>query len=140
MRALLMIGNNNLSLRELYTIVLDNHAAGWTTAYMSGMPQEPEAIVSGYDAVVYELGAPDSESRVDAVTSLRRAGVPVITHVEGRQEMTLRDRLLATGVVVVRNPLAGETISEALDRVSLGGTASRRRVGLRERFRRLLGG
>ena len=143
MRMLLMISNNNMSLRELYTTMLDNHRAGWITSFMSGMPGDVESIVSGYDAVIYELGAADKEDRVATARKLRATGIPVITHVEGRQSAQRAAELAAAGVFVIPNPVTGAHIDETLDtlveqiRKTKEGAS---RMGLRTFFRRLLQG
>src|SRR6185312_9983869 len=100
-RMLLMVSNDHMSLRELYTLAVDNQPGGWATSFMSGLPSSAEAIVAGFDAVVYELGAPDSPGRVDEVKALLRSGVKVITHVEGRDSAAKVDDLRAAGAFVV---------------------------------------
>jgi hypothetical protein len=140
---LLMISNNNMSLRELYTSVLDNHPAGWTTSFMSGVPSAIESIISGYDAIIYEIGPADALERVAAVKSLRRAGAVTVTHVEGRQAAQRTEELQAAGAYVVANPITGARINETIDGLAAALRAAgtgRHRVGVRERFRRLLGG
>jgi hypothetical protein len=140
---LLMISNNNMSLRELYTSVLDNHSAGWTTSFMSGMPPAVDTIMSGYDAIVFEIGSADAPDRVAAVKNLVRAGGVVVTHVEGRQAAQRAEELATAGAYVIPNPVSGASINRTIDdvaaRLRVSGTG-RKRVGLRERFRRLLGG
>ena len=143
MRMLLMISNNNMSLREFYTTILDNHAAGWITSFMSGLPDNVAAIVAGYDAVIYEIGAADSPERVASVKAVRATGIPVITHLEGRQAAARAQELEAIGTVIVPNPLNGARIEAALDALAAGMRTSKKqasRVGVRERFRRFLNG
>lgn len=140
---LLIIGNNNMGLRELYTMMLDNHPAGWITSFMSGLPAGVESIVSGYDAVVYELGPADRAERVATAIRLHAAGVPVITHVEGRQAAQRAEELVAAGVLVVPNPVNGAHIEGAIDALVAGMRRARDaapRIGVRGFFRRLLNG
>ena len=139
MRALLIVGNNNMSTRELYTAVLDSHSAGWTSSFMSGLPEGIESIAGSFDLVAFELGRADSSERVAAAGRIRSAGVEVITHVEGREADRLRDELLHQGVVVVSNPLNADRIAEAVDQVASRRRSNPRRVGARERIRRFLG-
>jgi hypothetical protein len=142
-RMLLIIGNNNMSLRELYTMVFDNHPAGWGTSFMSAMPSGVESIISGYDAVTFEIGSADSPERMDAVKRLRRTGATVLTHLDGRQLAEREQELRATGAYVVANPVNAAHISEALDALSAKLKAQgtgRKRVGVRERFKRILSG
>lgn len=143
MRMLLMISNNNMSLRELYTMVLDSHPTGWVTSFMSGMPADVDAILSGYDAVIYELGAADSPDRVDVVKRMRSGGAQVITHVEGRQAAQRTEELESAGALVVANPLSPTHVSAAIDQLAdrlrrPGG--NRRRIGFGERLRRMFSG
>jgi hypothetical protein len=143
MRMLLMISNNNMSLRELYTMVFDNHPSGWGTSFMSGMPNDVESIISGYDAITFELGPADSVDRLAAIRRLRRAGATVLTHIEGRLLGEHDQELRSSGAFIVANPVNGANISAALDELSAKlkkqGTG-RRRVGVRERFKRILSG
>jgi hypothetical protein len=137
-----MVGNNNMSLRELYTSILDNHPGGWVTSFMSGMPGAIESIVSGYDAVIFELGAADGAERVSAVKALRKTGTAVMTHLEGRQATPQTDELRKLGVYVVENPLSATHIEQTLDHLVDGirsGNAGIRRVGFGERLRGLFG-
>ena len=142
MRVLLMINNNNMALRELYSVMLDNHPAGWITSFMSGMPGGVEAIVAGYDAVIYELGAADKPERVAAAISLATAGVPVVTHVEGRAAPQRAQELRQAGVLVVESPLNGQHLQETLDALAAraGARKQQTRPGLGARFRRIFGG
>lgn len=143
MRMLLMISNNNMSLREFYTTILDNHAAGWVTSFMSGLPDGIGAIVAGYDAVIYEIGAADGAERVSSVKALRATGIPVITHLEGRQAAQRAQELQAVGAVIVPNPLSGARIEAALDALIAGMRTTKKqaqRAGIRGIFRRLLDG
>jgi hypothetical protein len=143
MRMLLMISNNNMSLRELYTMVFDNHPSGWGTSFMSGMPADVESIISGYDAITFEIGPADKPERLEAIKRLRRAGAQVLTHVDGRLQADRLQDVAATGAFIVANPVNGAHISEALDALSAKlkkqGTG-RKRVGVRERFKRILSG
>jgi hypothetical protein len=137
-----MVGNNNMSLRELYTTVVDNHSGGWVTSFMSGMPGSLESIVSGYDAVIFELGTAEGVERVPAVKALRQTGTAVITHLEGRQATQQAEELRRSGVYVVESPLSGATIERALDELVQGiraGKAQARRAGFGERLRGLFG-
>ncbi len=134
-----MVGNTSMSLRELYTTVLESHHGGWTTSYMSGMPAGVESIVGGYDLVVMELGRADSAERVAGASLIRSAGVEVVTHVEGHEADRYRDQLSGVGVVVVSSPLTGEHIGVALDQVASRRKTSSHRLGARERLRRFLG-
>lgn len=143
MRMLLMISNSQMSLRELYTMVLDSHRAGWITSFMSGMPGDPAAIAGGYDAVIFELGVPNARERVAAALDLcARGRVPVITHVEGREAGPWTQELRDGGVVVVANPVTGGSIGEALDAIAARrrDDAHTRKVGVVARFRRLFTG
>jgi hypothetical protein len=142
MRMLLMISNNNMSLRELYTIVLDNHTAGWITSFMSGLPEGVESLVVGYDAIIYELGPADREDRVAVVQRLLRTGKPVITHVEGRQAAQRGAALRESGAYVVANPVTDARIAETLDALvkAVRGPSAVRRPGIGARMRRLLRG
>lgn len=143
MRMLLMISNRNMSLRELYTTVLDSHSAGWITSFMSAMPTELEAIVGGYNAVIYEIGAADKEERVNTVKRLRALGLPVITHLEGRIATAQSADLLATGAIVIANPVSGSRIELALDTLTQQlrlKKAEAPRMGMRRFFQRLFNG
>ena len=142
MRMLLLISNNNMSLRELYSMMLDAHPGGWLTSFMSGLPAGVESIAAGYDAMIYELGPADKEERVAVVKRLRAAGKPMITHVEGRQAAQRADELRAAGATVIPNPVTGERITEALDAVTATLRPPRRagRGGLGTRLRGLFGG
>ncbi|HWE60094.1 MAG TPA: hypothetical protein VHB98_00130 [Chloroflexota bacterium] len=143
MRMLLIISNNNMSLRELYTMMLDNHTAGWITSFMSGLPEDVESIAAGYDAVIYELGPADREDRVAAVRRLLSTGRPVITHLEGRQAGQRAQELTGAGAYVVPNPVTSARIEEVLDAITTKLRRPRRRApreGIGARFRRLLRG
>jgi hypothetical protein len=118
MRMLLMISNQQMSLRERYTTVLDTHPIGWITSFMSGMPGEAEAIVTGYDAVIFELGAPDREERVHTTRRLLATGVPVLTHLEGRLAAHQGSELAEAGAIVIPMPLTSEHIQTALDELA----------------------
>jgi hypothetical protein len=138
MRMLLMVSNDHMSLRELYTLAVDNQQGGWATSFMSGLPSGAESIVAGFDAVVYELGAPDRPGRVDEVKALLRSGVKVVTHVEGRDSAAKVDDLQAAGAFVVPHPVTIAGVTAVLDALvakskSKGGT---NRVGFGERLRR----
>lgn len=139
---LLIISNNNMSLRELYSAVLDNHPAGWITSFMSGLPDSMESLVAGYDAVIYELGPADKEERVGAVNRLLKTGKPIITHVEGRQATQRAEDLRAAGAHVVANPVTGAGIEATLDAVAatLRRPGARGRGGVAARLRRFLKG
>ena len=141
-RVLLMINNNNMALRELYSAMLDNHPAGFITSFMSGMPDGVGAIVAGYDAVIYELGPADTPERVSAATSLAKAGVPVVTHVEGRAAAQRVQELRQAGVLVVESPLNGQHIGEILDTLDARVRKQQHdnRPSLGSRFRRIFGG
>lgn len=136
-----MINNNNMALRELYSVMLDNHTAGWITSFMSGMPGDVGAIVAGYDAVIYELGPADRPDRVAAALSLAKAGVPVISHVEGRAAAQHAQQMQQGGVLVVENPLNGQHIQETLDALTARVRKQKQdqRPGLGARFRRIFG-
>lgn len=143
MRMLLMISNQQMSLRERYTTMLDRHPAGWITSFMSGMPGEAEAIVAGYDAVVFELGAPDREERLRTTRQLLATGVPVLTHLEGRLAAQQSSDLTASGAIVIPMPLTSEHIQAALDEVTARlrkGQLSSPKLGIRGFFHRLLHG
>jgi hypothetical protein len=115
---LLMISNNNMSLRELYTTMLDSHPAGWATSFMSGLPDGIEGLVAGYDALIYELGAADTAERISNVTQLLKTEKPVITHVEGRQAPQRAAELTEAGAYVVANPVTAGHIEEALNAIT----------------------
>jgi len=134
-----MVGNGSLSLRELFTTVLDSHPAGWTTSFMSGLPANVESIAGAYDLVVYELGKAESAERLAVASRLRRSGIDVLTHVEGQAADRMRDDLLRDGVFVVANPLDGEHIGEALDRIASHKKAGALTTGARTRIRRFFG-
>ena len=70
MRVLLMISNSNMSVRELYGMVLRDRHPGWGISNMSGLPISPATIMKGFDVVVYELGAADDPQRYKAVRAL----------------------------------------------------------------------
>jgi hypothetical protein len=143
MRMLLMISNNNMSMRELFTMVFDNHPAGWGTSFMSGLPSAIEGIVSGYDAIAYEIGRADDPARVATVQTLLKAGATVLTHVEGRDVAERESQLRTSGAFLVSTPVNQQHIVEAMDQLTASVRArgtGRHRVGVRERFRRFLGG
>lgn len=143
MRMLLLINNRQMGLRERYTTVLDSHAGGWITSFMSGMPGDLESIASGYNAVIFELGDPNSEERIAAVKRLRLAGVSVVTHLEGRVAATGVSELAAVGAVLVQLPVTSEHIQSALDTLMLSLRTKQDaapRLGVRGFFRRWLGG
>ncbi|HVA91560.1 MAG TPA: hypothetical protein VNL71_17160 [Chloroflexota bacterium] len=140
MRMLLMVTNNQMSLRELYTLAVENHRAGWATSFMSGLPGGAEAIVSAYDAVVYELGPADSAQRMTEVKALRRAGTPVITHLEGREAAARTEELRAVGAQVIPHPVTIEGITQALDALVSQIKGVGRRVGIAERIKRTFSG
>jgi hypothetical protein len=109
---------------------------------MSGMPGAVESIVSGYDAVIFELGAADSAERVSAVRALLKTGTTVITHLEGRQATQQAEELRKLGVYVVENPLSAPHIVQTLDRLVdsiRSGSAGIRRAGFGARLRGLFG-
>jgi hypothetical protein len=137
-----MVGNNQMALRELYSSILDTHPGGWVTSYMSGMPSAIESIVSGYDVVVYELGAAEGPERVPAVKALRQAGATVITHVEGRQAPQQAEELRKLGVYVVESPVSAAHIQQVLDQLVQAirdSAAVRRRARIGERLRGIFG-
>jgi hypothetical protein len=138
MRMLLMVSNDHMPLRELYTLAVDNQQGGWATSFMSGLPVGAESIVAGFDAVVYELGAPDSPGRVDEVKALLRSGVRVVTHVEGRESDAKADDLRAAGAYVIPHPVTIAAVAEALDALTAKSKTKggRNRVGFAERLRR----
>jgi hypothetical protein len=138
MRMLLMVSNDHMALRELYTLAVDNQTGGWATSFMSGLPTGAESIMAGFDAVVYELGAPDSLDRVDDVKALLRTGVKVVTHVEGRDSAAKADDLRAAGAYVIPHPVTIASVTDALNALAVKskGTNGRNRVGLGERLRR----
>ncbi|MGH2345162.1 MAG: hypothetical protein ACRDG4_08045 [Chloroflexota bacterium] len=142
MRMLVMVSNNHMSLRELYTLAAENHGAGWATSFMSGLPTGADSIVSGFDAVVYELGAPTDPARVDEVKVLLRAGAGVLTHVEGRDADARAEQLRAAGAQVIAHPVTMAGVSEALDALASQSRAGtdRKRVGIGERIRRTFTG
>jgi hypothetical protein len=135
---LLMVSNNHMGLRELYTLAVENHQAGWATSFMSGLPTGAESILAGFDAVVYELGSADGPERVSQVKALPRSGARVITHVEGRDSAAKEEELRLAGAYVIRHPITVAAVTEALDAVvakskTKGGST---RVGFVERLRR----
>ncbi len=135
---LIMVSNDHMSLRELYTLAVENQRGGWATSFMSGLPAGAESIVAGFDAVVYELGAPDGPARIHDVKTLLRSGVKLITHVEGRDSDAKADDLRAAGAYVVPHPVTIGAVTDALDALTAksktkGGS---NRVGFAERLRR----
>ena len=140
MRMLLMVSNNQMALRELYTLAVDNHPAGWATSFMSGMPEGVNSITSAFEAVVYELGAPDNPDRVKAVRALRQGGAEVITHLEGRQAAEYAEELQAAGAHVISHPVTIAGVTQALDDLAGKGKSPHKRVGLGERLRRTFKG
>jgi len=115
MRMLLMIGNQQMSLRERYTAILDAHPDGWLTSFMSGMPGDVVSTASGYAAVIFELGPPDGEERIAQVRTLLDAGIIVVTHLEGRIAFQGTTALQAAGAIVIPAPVTAAGIREALD-------------------------
>lgn len=140
MRMLLMVSNNQMALRELYTVALDSHSAGWATSFMSGQPSGMDSIASGFDAVVYELGSAETAERVRAVKGLRRNGIEAITHVEGREAAAWTTELHEAGALVVPHPITVAGITETLDALLGQGRSGKKRVGLGERLRRTFTG
>jgi hypothetical protein len=142
MRMLVMVSNNHMTLREIYTLAVENHRAGWATSFMSGLPAGADSIVAGFDAVVYELGAPADLDRVAAVKSLLGVGARVITHVEGRDADARADELRAVGAQVVAHPVTPAGVDAALDVLAAQskGKTDRKRVGFGERIRRTFTG
>jgi hypothetical protein len=138
MRMLLMVSNDHMSLRELYTLAVENHGAGWASSFMSGLPAGAESIVAGFDAVVYELGSADGPSRVKDVKALLRSGARVITHVEGRDSVAKADDLRSAGAYVIPQPVTIAAVTGVLDALvakskTKGGS---KRLGFGERLRR----
>ncbi|HXT34063.1 MAG TPA: hypothetical protein VN837_00685 [Chloroflexota bacterium] len=140
MRMLLMVTNNQMSLRELYTLAVENHPAGWAISFMSGLPDGADSIVSAYDAVVYELGPPDSPRRVTDVKALRRTGTPVITHLEGREAPARVEELRAAGAQIVPYPVTIDGIAQALGALVSQRKMAGRKVGFAERLKRTFSG
>lgn len=140
MRMLLMVTNNQMSLRELYTLAVENHSAGWATSFMSGFPEGVESIVSAYDAIIYELGPPDSPRRVSDLKALRRTGTPVLTHLEGREAPARAEELRAAGVQIVPFPVTVAGITQALDALASQRKTAGRKVGFAERLKRAFSG
>jgi len=140
MRMLLMVGNNQMSLRELYTLAVENHPAGWATSFMSGLPDGADSIVPAYDAVVYELGPPDSPRRVIDVKALRRTGTPVITHLEGREAPARAEELRAAGAQIVPYPVTIDGVTQALGALVSQRKTAARKVGFAERLKRTFSG
>ena len=110
---LLMVSNNHMGLRELYTLAVENQQAGWATSFMSGLPTGAESILAGFDAVVYELGAADGPDRVSEVKALLRSGARIITHVEGRDSDMKAADLRAAGAYVVPHPVTIPAVTDA---------------------------
>ena len=135
---LLMVSNDHMSLRELYTLAVDHHQAGWATSFMSGLPSGAESIVAGFDAVIYELGAPDGPARVSEVKALLRSGARVVTHLEGRDSAERAEELRAAGARVIPHPVTLAAVDAALDAVTTQSKSKtgRKRVGFGERLRR----
>ncbi|MGH2411081.1 MAG: hypothetical protein ACRDGS_12030 [Chloroflexota bacterium] len=140
MRMLLMVTNNQMSLREFYTLAVENHPGGWATSFMSALPEGADSIVSAYDAVVYELGPPDSAQRVTDVKTLRRSGTPVLTHLEGREAPARAEELRAAGAQIVPYPVTIDGISQALDALVSERKTAGRKVGFAERLKRTFSG
>jgi hypothetical protein len=123
MRVLLMISNSNMSVRELYGMVLRERHPGWGISNMSGLPISPATIMKGFDVVVYELGAADDPSRYKAVLALweevKELGrLRMITHVEGPYREGIVAELEGQGVICVGAPFTPATIAEAFARVA----------------------
>ena len=115
MRMLLMISNQQMSLRERYTAILDAHPDGWLTSFMSGMSGDGVSTAGGYAAVIFELGPADGEERVSQVRTLLDAGIIVLTHLEGRIAAQGTADLQAAGAIVLPAPVTPAGIREALD-------------------------
>src|SRR5437588_11918052 len=88
MRILMMISNNNMAVREVYTSVLQSRFPGWGISHMSGLPPNPGYILKAYDVLIYELGKPDDARRYKAILALwdelkDLQSVRIVTHIEG---------------------------------------------------------
>ena len=123
MRVLLMISNSNMSVRELYAMVLRERHPGWGISNMSGLPISPATIMKGFDVVVYELGAADDPQRYKAVRALWEevkdlGRLRMVTHVEGPYREGIVAELESQGVICVGAPFTPETIAGAFDRVA----------------------
>ena len=148
MRVLLMISNSNMSARVVYTRVLRERFPGWGLSNMSGLPLSPPTIIKGFEALVYELFAPDDPRRYTALKALLNEltdlpHVRVITHIEGPYRDSIVADLEQRGVVCVGAPFGTETVAEALARIAPASRQdartdgeSTRGWGLRGIFRR----
>jgi len=123
MRVLLMISNSNVSVRELYGLVLRERHPTWGVSQMSGLPSNPAPIVQAYEALVYEMGAANDPKRYKAVQALwgelKESGkTRIITHIEGPFREGVVAELESQGVVCVDAPFTPENVAAAFARVA----------------------
>jgi len=123
MRVLLMISNSNVSVRELYGLVLRERHPTWGVSQMSGLPSNPAPIVQAYEALVYEMGAANDPKRYKAVQALwdelKESGkTRIITHIEGPFREGVVAELESQGVVCVDAPFTPENVVAAFARVA----------------------
>lgn len=116
-RILMMISNANVSIREVYTVVVQNDLPGWGVSYMSGLPDNPLSILAAFDVLIWELGQADAPDRLLALRTLARqlhevgARTIIVSHVEAHSESAV-DEL--ANLRVMRGPLSWVAIGETL--------------------------
>lgn len=144
MRVLMMISNSNMAVRELYTQILREQFPGWGVSHMSALPSNALGIVSGYDAVIYEIGPADDPRRYKAVLALweeiKGRPIHIVTHIEGPFREGVVAELEEQGIVCVGSPFTPQAVTEALRRVAPQRPARaprERGQGLGERMRGL---
>ena len=143
MRVLMMISNDNMAVREVYTSVLQSRFPGWGISHMSGLPPNPAYILKAYDVLIYELGKPDDPRRYKAILELwgelkELQRVRIVTHIEGPYREGVVAELEGQGIVCAGAPFMPQIIAEALQRVAPPSRAESPERGgrLRRLFRR----
>lgn len=137
MRVLMMISNNNMGVRAVYTSVLQSRFPGWGLSHMSGLPPNPAYILKAYDVLVYELGKPDDPSRYKATLALwdelkELQTIRMVTHIEGPYREGIVAELQQRGIVCVDTPFTPQAIADALDRVAPQRRGKERTAASRE--------
>ena len=122
-QVLLMISNNNLSLREVYSAVLANEFPGWRVSYMTAMPERHQEILASYTLVIYELGKADDPRRIEIVRvlgdELRAPGGPTVyTRLEGFLPANVAAELAEHNVRVSTGALSWEGLAQDLRQVA----------------------